>query len=399
MAWRFIGFAGCLAIVWLAQAVAAAAQNRPLIDTHIHYSHDAWDRLPPPEALKVLRAAGLSRAFVSSSSDEGTQKLYALAPDFIVPVLRPYRKRGELSTWMHDETVITMLESRLAENAYAGIGEFHAFGADADLPVLRRVVELAGAYGIFLHAHADADAVRRMFAQDPQARIVWAHSGFTGPVRIRQMLSDHDNLLADLAFRGEFAQGGSLDAAWRQLFLDFPDRFMIGTDTYTPERWYAVEDNAAFTRAWLAELPEPVATAIGHDNAARLAARALANWSAAAADRHSDACSAIQVRGDRHNADIVIDPPDIIVGEVFAAAILACGKDGKPFDGDVAVDAMMPAHGHGMNNAAAVVRTGPGRFRVDGLMFHMPGLWRLRIQLRENGKGSSEEFETDLTVD
>ena len=46
-----------------------------MIDVHIHYSQDAWAMLPPPEAIKVLRQAGLKKAFVSSSSDDGTQML------------------------------------------------------------------------------------------------------------------------------------------------------------------------------------------------------------------------------------------------------------------------------------------------------------------------------------
>ena len=175
------------AIALIAGALPSAAQDRPLIDSHIHYSHDAWDRLPPPEALKILREAGLQKAFVSSSSDEGTQKLYRLAPDFIVPVLRPYRKRGELSSWIYDESVVGMLESKLAANSYAGIGEFHVFGVHADFPVVRNTVELAHRYGVFLHVHGDTNAIHRLFAQNPEARILWAHSGFTGPLEIRQM--------------------------------------------------------------------------------------------------------------------------------------------------------------------------------------------------------------------
>ena len=58
-----------------------------MVDAHIHYSHDAWDMLPPDKAVAVLRQAGLALAFVSSSSDDGTQRLYAQAPDLIVPVL------------------------------------------------------------------------------------------------------------------------------------------------------------------------------------------------------------------------------------------------------------------------------------------------------------------------
>jgi hypothetical protein len=378
----------------------ATAAGQALVDTHIHYSHDAWEQFPPDEALRILRAAGLEKAFVSSSSDEGTQKLYALAPQFIVPVLRPYRKRGELTTWMHDETVVAMLERLLAANPYAGIGEFHVFGEDADLPVVRKVVELAGRYGIFLHAHSDADAIDRLFAQDPDARILWAHSGFVGPVAVRRMLEKHDNLLADLAFRGEFAQGDRINSSWRKLFLDFPDRFMIGTDTYTPERWYAVEDNAAFTRQWLADLPDGAAARIGRGNAAALAGTSLANWAAA---QETAGCSvsggdgAIILEGAKHTASVEPDPQEIGIGPVFAADIIVCAEDGTPFEGEVFINATMPAHGHGMNTAAAVTKLGPGRFRAEGLMFHMPGQWQIEIQL--SGGDGDDTMQAGLTVD
>ena len=46
-----------------------AQPMRQLIDTHIHYSQDAWEMLPTEEAVKVLRRTGLKKAFVSSSSD------------------------------------------------------------------------------------------------------------------------------------------------------------------------------------------------------------------------------------------------------------------------------------------------------------------------------------------
>ena len=48
---------------------------------------------------------------MSSSSDDGTQMLYKAAPDLIVPVLRPYRRRGEIGTWMRDPTIIAHVES------------------------------------------------------------------------------------------------------------------------------------------------------------------------------------------------------------------------------------------------------------------------------------------------
>lgn len=266
-----------LGIVLCAQALLAggAAAEAPLIDTHIHYSHDAWQMLPPDKAIAVLRTAGLRRAFVSSSSDDGTQKLYALAPDFIVPVLRPYRRRGETGTWLHDPTVVEMLERRLASNTYAGIGEFHVFGDDVQLPVFRRVVELAGEHGIFLHAHADAEAVAGIFAQDAQARVLWAHSGFDSPAAIAPMLQRYPNLWCDLAFRNEHARDGKVAPAWRALFEQFPQRFMIGTDTYTPERWYYVVEHAQWSRGWLADLPDDISNGIAWANAQTLADWAL----------------------------------------------------------------------------------------------------------------------------
>jgi hypothetical protein len=265
---------GILSIAAAASPVPAqAADIMPLADAHLHYSHDAWDDLPPKDAIAVLRRAGLQKVFVSSSNDKGTQMLYAAAPDLIVPVLRPHRKRGELGTWFRDPTVIELLQSRLKNGEYAGIGEFHIFGEDADGEVFCKVVQLAKKYKVFLHAHSDADAVDRILKQWPGATVLWAHSGFAEPDAIRPMLAKHKCLWSDLAFRSSHGAGGKADAEWAQLFAEFSDRFMIGTDTYTPERWYFVEDHASWIRAWLKSLPRDLAERIDWKNATT-----LANW-------------------------------------------------------------------------------------------------------------------------
>ena len=257
-----IGF--CLILL---SSAGGRSAELPIVDAHLHYIHDAWDALPPKEAIAILRKAGVVRALVSSSSDEGTQKLYNEAPDLIVPELRPYRRRGELSSWMKDESVIAHVEDRLRRFRYVGIGEFHVYGADADLPVVRRMVELAKEHGLFLHAHSDVDAVERLFRQDPGARILWAHSGFDRPDEVAKMLRKHPKLWADLAFRNDHAPGGRLAPEWRETFLAFPDRFMVGTDTFTPERWHYVGEHAAWSRKWLGDLPADVAARIAHRNA------------------------------------------------------------------------------------------------------------------------------------
>jgi len=256
---------------WAAPARAnPAAAALPIFDAHLHYSHDAWERLSPGQAVALLREAGLKRALVSSSGDDGTRKLYAEAPDLVLPELRPYRTRGELGSWMHDASVVEHLEARLAKYRYVAIGEYHLYGADADLPVPRRVVQLAREHRLYLHSHSDAEAIDRQFAQDPQARILWAHAGFDTPDNVRAMLRKHRHLWCDLAFRSDHASvsagQGRVDPGWRAAFLEFPERFMVGTDTFTPERWFYVVEHARWSRTWLADLPPAVAERIAWRN-------------------------------------------------------------------------------------------------------------------------------------
>jgi hypothetical protein len=264
-----------LLLVLGAPALGRAAEM-PIVDAHIHYSHDAWSVVPPKEAVALLRKAGVKRALVSSSDDDGTQKLVAEAPDIIIPELRPYRRRGDTSTWMRDDTVIAYLEERLRKYRYVAIGEFHLYGADAELPVPTRMVQLAKQHGLMLHAHSDADAIERLFRQDPDARILWAHAGFESAARVREMLARHKNLWADLAFRSDHGAGGKVAADWRPVFLEFPDRFMLGTDTFVPERWHFVPEHAAWSRAWLGDLPPDVAERIAWKNGEAILGGALA---------------------------------------------------------------------------------------------------------------------------
>ncbi|MDZ7652462.1 MAG: hypothetical protein U5L03_07910 [Burkholderiaceae bacterium] len=257
---------------------SAQAAELPIFDAHMHYSHDAWDVLPPEKALALLRQAGVRRALVSSSGDgdelRGQQRLAQLAPDLILTSLRPYRQRGDQGSWFRDESVKAYLEERLARNRYVALGEFHIYGADVDLPVPRHLVQLARKHGLVLHSHSDAEAIERQFAQWPQARILWAHAGFDSPERVRSMLKKHPTLWCDLAFRSDHAPGGQLDPDWKQLFLDFPDRFMVGTDTFTPERWPYVVEHARWSRQWLAQLPPAVAERIAWRNGEALFADA-----------------------------------------------------------------------------------------------------------------------------
>ncbi len=75
-------------------------------------------------------------------------------------------------------------------------------------------------------------------------------------------------------------------------------------------------------------------------------------------------------------------PAPIPVGRHFSIELAVCPKSGVRTIESVRVDAWMPAHRHGMNYQPEVVSLGDGRFRAEGLMFHMPGRWELIFDVR-----------------
>lgn len=256
----------------LLMAGPALAEDRPIFDAHIHYSHDAVKLVPPEQIAKILREAGVKKALVSSSDDNGTQLLLAAAPDIVVPALRPYRRRGETGTWMHDPSVIDYLEKNLAQNRYEAIGEFHAYGDDINTAVIQRMIELAKEHNLILHHHGDREALDLIFETWPDARVLWAHSGFEDPEEVSDALDTYPTLWSDLAFRSDMASRGKVDRDWLAAFKRHPDRFMVGTDTFAPERWYYVGPHAEFSREWIDSLPETLADNIAFANAERMLA-------------------------------------------------------------------------------------------------------------------------------
>jgi hypothetical protein len=259
-----------VAFLAVAATTSARAEDMPIFDAHLHYSHDAWKVVPPNAFIELLKKGGIRRAMVSSSNNEGTKMLQDVAPHMIVPELRPYRSRGEIGTWAKDPTVIPFLEDLLSKRKYVAIGEFHIYGDEAALPNMRKVVELAKKHGLFLHSHSDSAAVEHHFQQDPDAKVLWAHSGFERPENVRAMLRKHKNLWCDLAFLTSHASNGKVAPGWREAFLEFPDRFMVGTDSFTPERLHYIVEHARWSRQWLADLPRDVAEKIGYRNGERL---------------------------------------------------------------------------------------------------------------------------------
>lgn len=266
----------CLLRLFFTSAFAAgaapAADEPPLFDAHIHYNADAQGTYTPEKLIAILDRAGVERVLVSSTPNDGTIALQRRYPGRVVAELRPYRQPGDSGSWHRDPDVVPFLEQEVKRGIYRAIGEFHLHSGQIGTPVVKRVVALARERGIPLHAHSDDGAIRELFVIEPTAKILWAHAGLSArPETIGSLLERHSTLWVELSLRSDdIAPGGRLDPQWRELFLRFPDRFLVGTDTWTTSRWEEVESESRVARAWLAQLPRDVVEKIAFRNGARL---------------------------------------------------------------------------------------------------------------------------------
>lgn len=92
----------------------------------------------------------------------------------------------------------------------------------------------------------------------------------------------------------------------------------------------------------------------------------------------------------------VPNPSTIAVSEHFSVILEICKKDGTPFAGTPVVDAHMPMHRHGMNYRPQVEKLSGGKFRADGLLFHMPGKWQFKFDIQDGD--SSERVTLDYML-
>jgi hypothetical protein len=183
-----------------------------------------------------------------------------------------------------------------------------------DCPLLRLLADIAARHGVPVDLHLDpvpsdiatpaslraaenppvlranVEAFERLLAHNRGATIVWAHAGsdplgFFTPALVRTLLGRHANLALSIRPTsprpGAMVQPtGEVNADWVAILREFPDRFVLGSDTmivatrYTgPQapRLFAGrgEGQRRGIRRLLAVLPPDVARRIGYENAER----------------------------------------------------------------------------------------------------------------------------------
>ena len=261
----------------------AASDVLPIFDAHLHYNDEATSVYPVPEVLKRFRDNGVTSILATSRPNDGTRALVSAAraeprsAPRVVPFVRPYRTRPDVGTWFNDPEIYALIESELSRDpGYRGIGEFHLYGADAASIWVKRMVALAVDRNLWLHAHCDDAALEILFGHDPRVKIIWAHTGFTTPPeKIARYMDRYPGLVGELSFRHDVSAGGKVAPEWRALFVAYPDRFVVGSDTWVNSRWDGYAEIMAEYRRWLGDLPPEVAAKVASRNGERLFAAGL----------------------------------------------------------------------------------------------------------------------------
>jgi hypothetical protein len=285
-------WSAALAALLLATGAATAAEySGPLFDAHLHYNDEAWDGRAGPhplaDVLARMQRSGVKAIVANSRPNDGTLALASSpatrqAGVTVVPFVRLYRNRADYGSWFRDESIYEMVQAELARGTAAGpfrgIGEFHLYdSANANGPVARKLMQLAEEKGLAVLAHVDDVAIDLLMAhpasRGQRTRLIWAHTGIGGApaARVDQLLAKYPMLMGELSYRpGLTCDQGRLCPEWRALILKYPDRFLIGSDTWVNQRWLYYDDLMKGYRTWLGDLPPEVARRVAWDNGAAL---------------------------------------------------------------------------------------------------------------------------------
>lgn len=287
-------------LLWLACGAAPVMAQTPyagpLFDAHLHYNDDACVQDAPDPAcphpltdvLARMQRNGVRAVLANSRPNAGTLALAGAreathaAGVTVVPFVRLYRDRADYSSWFRDESIVELVSTELARGTpagpYQGLGEFHLYdSANANGPVARRLMALAEEKQLAVLAHVDDVAIDLLMAATPsqgqKLRLIWAHTGIGGASveRVDALMARYPLLMGELSYRPGLTCGdGQLCPEWHSLLLKYPERFLIGSDTWVNQRWLYYDELMQSYRHWLGGLPASVARRIAWDNAATL---------------------------------------------------------------------------------------------------------------------------------
>ncbi len=287
----------------LAQPSPVPAQVLPIVDLHFHPDED-WDL---GALVSAFDSVGVARAGNGATGPDSLALSFAarFRDRFI-----PFAGQGPIGRFIRTDgqragrgetpellSYLNQLEGQLREGRFKGLGEVFPNNLNsnpaslpgtrfpADSPLMQRLWQFSATYSIPLSVHMDVEGssvaeMERLLTTDRKGTWIWAHCGFAHPPLVRRLLQTHANLHCELSLRQsvrlgpggqEFAVdvGERLKPDWRALLEEFPDRFVLGTDTRSPQ----ISEYVGLIRHWrqiLSQLSDQTAPRVAHQNAERI---------------------------------------------------------------------------------------------------------------------------------
>lgn len=264
--------------------IEAQIYQGPIFDAHLHYNIEAYDDYPVEDVLEKFKVNNVKAFLSNSRTNNGTKMLAdeikSTNANFttIIPFIRLYRNRADYTNWFRDNSIYEMVLEELkkgtSKGAFVGIGEFHLYeSVDGYGETAKKLMELSVAKDLVILAHVDADAIEILMSHAPTAKVIWAHSGISGvPIeRVELLLNKYPSLMGELSYRpGLTLSNGLLTKKWESLLLTLPNKFLVGSDTWTNSRWENYSNLINSYRFWLGNLPPEIAKQIAWGNGAQL---------------------------------------------------------------------------------------------------------------------------------
>ncbi len=288
--------------VALFQVTSVEGGELYFIDAHSQVDHKV---VPMEKVISIMNQGGVSHTILSARGKLKGKDLLIFSSkyrDQITPAVRTKGKHYDAGSPRY----YRMLKSQVASGKYSAIAEvlmYHAQKGDKapeyvvypeDKRVLTALeyaidnswpfvvhIEFGSLYGEKKKRYMES--MERMLDNYSEQPFVLAHMGQLKSDECRRLIESHENIYFHTGWTNPAAvrssnqpwvnlfKGKYLAPEWRDLFIQYPQRFVFALDNVFAEHWtsFYVEQMQYWRKA-MAELPVEVANQIAHGNAERL---------------------------------------------------------------------------------------------------------------------------------
>ena len=265
-------------------------------DSHVHFTWQQ-DETTAEEVVKILEEANAGLVIISGTPTDLALEVKKVGGDRIIPFFSPYIHATGRRDWFRSDDVIKKAKADLEKGLYFGIGEVHfmeGFKPRTDNKIFLQLLDLARQYHLPVLIHIDSSNEIRFLdlcRNNPDLNLIFAHAGgILKPVHIRKILEKCENAWIEFSARDPWRYGHitnddhTLLTGWKKLVLDYPDRFITGTDPVwsvtrgvtwdqPDEGWTHYDELLKFHWTWLNDLPEDVRRKVSWENTNNLLKR------------------------------------------------------------------------------------------------------------------------------